>query len=443
MSIVAALCSRGLRVQTFKVGPDYLDPTYLTILSGRPCYNLDGWMMGPDYVRRLFVENSCDADIAVIEGVMGLFDGAQPDGISGSSAEIAIWLKVPTILVVNAHGMAGSIAALVHGFSGLDERLNLSGVIANHIGSGNHRKWLEKSCSSRNLAPVVGAFARGEFKTLSSRRLGLLTASSELLAEEQKIELSNAAENNIDMDRILDISRSVEPYPFDKPAVLRLSSNKRIRMGLAFDKAFHFYYQDNLDELERRGMEIVRFSPVSDKSLPQDLDFLYFGGGYPEEFAAELSDNASMIDSIKQYSESDRPIYAECGGLMYFSRGIELDDSSRHDMIGIFPCWTRMRKSLRALRYCSVEFREDTVIALKGSVIRGHEFHYSELAGFENDNKWTTAYSVSRPSQGVVFNEGFHRKNILLSYIHLHFASHPEALDRIVSVCSEKKHPSD
>ncbi len=443
MSIVAALCSRGLRVQTFKVGPDYLDPTYLGILSGRPCYNLDGWMMGPDYVQRLFVENSCDADIAVIEGVMGLFDGAKPDGISGSSAEIAIWLKVPTILVVNAHGMAGSISALVYGFSKLDERLNLSGVIANHIGSANHRQWLEKSCSSLGLAPLVGAFARGAFKTLPNRRLGLMTASSDILGEQQKIELSNAAEDNVDIDRILDISRSVEPYPAKKPTVLRISAIRRIRMGLAFDKAFHFYYQDNLDELERRGMEIVRFSPVSDKLLPVDLDFLYVGGGYPEEFAAELSANATMIDSIRRYSESDRPIFAECGGLMYFSRGIELDDSSRYDMIGLFPCWTRMRKSLRALRYCSVDFREDTVIAQKGSVIRGHEFHYSELTGFEDDNEWSRAYSVSRPSQGVTFDEGFQRNNILLSYIHLHFASHPEALDRIVAVCSAKKHSCD
>ena len=438
MSIVAALCGRGLKVQTFKVGPDYLDPTYLSILSARRCYNLDGWMMGREYVTRLFVEKSFNADIAVIEGVMGLFDGAQPDNITGSSAEIAIWLKAPAIMVVNAHGMAGSIAALIHGFSNLDERLKLSGVIANHIGSPNHRKWLETSCSSRNLAPVVGAFGRGAFKTLPNRRLGLVTASSETLGQDEKIALAEVAEKNLDIDRILEIANSVEPCPFKPPATLKRSRHKRMRMGLAFDKAFHFYYQDNLDALEQRGVETVRFSPVSDKSLPEDLDFLYVGGGYPEEYAAELSSNRSMMDSIKQYSELGKPIYAECGGLMYFSSGIELEQSVRHDMIGLFPFWTKMRKSLKALRYCAVKFNEDTVLARKGSVIHGHEFHYSELMEFEADGPWRKVYTVSRPSQGATFQEGFQRDNILLSYIHLHFASHPEALDRIVSVCLQK-----
>ena len=438
MSIVAALCSRGLKVQTFKVGPDYLDPTYLSILSGRHCYNLDGWMMGREYVTRLFVEKSLDADIAVIEGVMGLFDGAEPDNIRGSSAEVAIWLKAPTILVVNAHGMAGSIAALVHGFSNLDERLKLSGVIANHIGSPNHRKWLETSCSSRNLAPVVGAFGRGAFKTLPNRRLGLVTASSETLGEQEKTALAEVAEKNLDIDRILNISKSVEPCSFKSHATVKSPRNQRIRMGLAFDRAFHFYYQDNLDALEQRGIDIVRFSPISDKSLPDDLDFLYVGGGYPEEYAFELSTNTAMMDSIRQYSDLGKPIYAECGGLMYFSKGIELDDSIRHGMIGIFPFWTRMRKSLRALRYCAAKFSEDTPIAPRGSVIHGHEFHYSELVGFGDNNAWRRVYTVSRPSQNTTFDEGFQRKNILLSYIHLHFASHPEALDRIVTVCLQK-----
>ncbi len=440
LAIVAALSNRGLKVQTFKVGPDYLDPTYLAILSGRPCYNLDGWMMGREYVERLFLEKSSDADIAIIEGVMGLFDGAQPENFRGSSAEIAIWLEAPTILVVNAHGMAGSIAALVLGFSMLDPGLCIAGVIANQTGSSNHRSWLEKSCASNNLAPIVGAFPRGAFKTLPNRRLGLVTASNEILGRSEKLDLANAAENHLDVHKIVDMAHSAKPYSINGPPTFsRSSAHMKIRLGLAYDKAFHFYYQDNIDALENWGIQIVRFSPVEDKSLPEDIDFVYVGGGYPEEFAQELSKNESMRSSMREYAASNRPLYAECGGLMYFSRGIELDDSSRHEMVGLLPAWTRMRKNLRALRYCEVHFNNDTIITNKGSLIRGHEFHYSELVEFDGSQKWRKVYSVSRPSQDVTFEEGFQRGNILLSYIHLHFASHADALERIILVCSNIK----
>lgn len=438
LSIVAALCAKGLKVQTFKVGPDYLDPTYLSILSGRACYNLDGWMMGREYVVSLFNEKSSHCDISIIEGVMGLFDGAQPDSVAGSSAEIAIWLQAPTILILNAHGMAGSIAAIVKGFSGFVPDLPLRGVLANYTGSDNHKKWLENACSSNNLAPVIGAFPRGAFKGFSSRRLGLVTASDEMLGSQERSELADIAEANMDIQSLLKIAGMVEPSRISGIPGTKSRGVRPMRLGIAMDEAFHFYYQDNLEALEGYGFELVRFSPLKENTLPEDLDFLYIGGGYPEEYAQELARNIGMFASIGEFAASQKPVYAECGGLMYLSRGMELDDGSKHEMAGLFPAWTRMRRSFKALRYCEVTFEKDSILSRKGGRIRGHEFHYSEIADFQDDDNWQRVYSVKRPSQNLTFREGFQRSNILLSYIHLHFASSPEALDRIASICSKQ-----
>lgn len=438
LSIVAALCAKGLKVQTFKVGPDYLDPTYLSILSGRACYNLDGWMMGKEYVIRLFKEKSSQCDISIIEGVMGLFDGAQPDSITGSSAEMAIWLKAPTILILNAHGMAGSIAAIVKGFCGFVPDLPLRGVLANYTGSENHKIWLEKACSSRNLAPVVGAFPRGAFKGFSSRRLGLVTASEQMLGNQERSELVGIAEANLDIRGLLKIAGAVEPSTIPEIPKPRSRGGRPMRLGIAMDEAFHFYYQDNLEALQGCGFELVRFSPLKENTLPENLDFLYIGGGYPEEYAKELARNIGMFASICEFAASLKPVYAECGGLMYLSRGMELDDGSKHEMVGLFPAWTRMRRSFKALRYCEVTFEKDSILSREGGRIRGHEFHYSEITDFQDDDNWQRVYSVKRPSQNFTFREGFQRSNILLSYIHLHFASNPEALDRIASVCSKQ-----
>ncbi len=438
MSVVAALKKLGLTVQTFKVGPDYLDPTYLSILSERPCYNLDGWMMGKDYIISLFLEKSKDVDISVIEGAMGLFDGARPGRIDSSAAEIGVWLKAPTVLVVNTHGMAGSIAALVKGFSTFEPALIIAGVIANYTGSENHAKWLEESCRLHGLAPLIGSFPRGAFESLPSRRLGLVTASCQKLDDNAKAALVDASEKYLDVEKLINVANSGQDFVAPKVSRLRQEHDLTMRIGIAFDEAFHFYYRDNLEALEDRGFELVMFSPIFDKALPADLDFLYFGGGYPEEYARELAANHEMLRMIKDFAESERPIYGECGGLMYLSQGIELDDGLRHKMVGLFPAWTKMRKSLRALRYCEVAFQEDTIIACKGDVLRGHEFHYSELVEFDDGNEWKRVYEVSRPSQESIFNEGFQRNNILLSYIHLHFASHQKALDRMVSVSASR-----
>ncbi len=289
LALVAALRRRGTRVQTFKVGPDFLDPSYLAIASGRPCYNLDGWMMGRDYVERLVARATADADIAVIEGVMGLFDGADPDSLEGSTAEIASWLKAPVILVADVYGMARSLAAVVKGFATFERKVRVAGVIANHCGSVRHGIMLAEALQASRLPPMVAAVPRGALPELPSRHLGLVTADSRNLPPETLEALADAFEHYSALSEIVNMARSAPFLYVEAPERKRIA--ERVRLGVAHDTAFHFYYRDLLDDLEDSGCSIVRFSPVADRNLPDGLDAIYIGGGYPEEVAAELSAN--------------------------------------------------------------------------------------------------------------------------------------------------------
>ncbi len=263
LAMVSALKKRGLKVQTFKVGPDFLDPTYLALASERPCYNLDGWMTSKEYVGKLFVRAAVDADIAVIEGVMGLFDGADPTTSEGSTAEIANWLDAPILLVVNAHGAARSLAALVKGYVEFDANLRVAGVLVNHCGSDRHASWLSDSLQSASLPPIMAAIPRGAFTALRSRHLGLVTADH----------------GNLPPSELSRLARSAGKLPWDRPVSNGKASMKGVTIGIAFDSAFHFYYPDILDELVSRGCELVRFSPLTEDHLPEDLNCLYIGGG--------------------------------------------------------------------------------------------------------------------------------------------------------------------
>ena len=428
LALVAALRRRGLLVQTFKVGPDFLDPTYHTIASGRPCYNLDGWMTGREYVCDLFARTSADADIAIIEGVMGLFDGADAESSEGSTAEIAQWLNAPVLLVVNAHGVARSIAAMVKGFAGFESGLNVAGVVANQCGSDRHSAWLSDSLKSESLPVLVGAIPRGAFPELPSRHLGLVSADSRVLPENVINALADAAERYVSIDDMLNIARNAPPL---ENASERCLAEKRVRIGVARDEAFHFYYQDMFDEMARRGCELVEFSPVKDAHLP-DVDGLYIGGGYPEACAEALSANKSMLDSIQRFAQTNKPIYAECGGLMYLSGGLETLDGKRYALVGLLPSWTRMREKKKALGYVEITLKEDSLWGARGDVLRGHEFHYSEL--IDNPN-WKPVYDVKRRRSDEITLEGFQNGNILASYAHLHYGSRLGAIERFITKC--------
>jgi cobyrinic acid a,c-diamide synthase len=481
VGLARGLARRGLRVQTFKVGPDFLDPTYLTLASGRTCYNLDGWMTSREYIEQRFARATADADIALVEGAMGMFDGASPQTLEGSTAEIALWLDAPVILIVDAHGAARSLAATVKGFSQFEAGINVAGVIANRGGSERHRAWLSESLSAAATAPLVGMLPGGSLPTLPSRHLGLITADEAILPTAVLDQLADVCERHVDVLKIVElascqrvasgqwpvagesqisnlksqisnlrsqISNLKSQITSPQPLAPRPSSNtqslipnpSKIRLGIARDAAFHFYYPDNLESLERAGAKLVPFSPISDARLPEDLDGLYFGGGYPEMYADRLADNVAMLDDVRRFADSGRAIYAECGGLMYLGRSLTALDGASHLLAGVLPIATKMLEKLRSLSYAEVVLTEKSLWGPRGATLRGHEFHYSELTNhFPIDSGWQEVYDVRRRFGDRNKSEGFQKGRILASYIHLHFASHPEAVEHFLSHCGGQR----
>ena len=435
LALVSALKKRGLRVQTFKVGPDFLDPSYLALASEMPCYNLDGWMMGRDYVCRLFDRATRGADIAVIEGVMGLFDGADATTSSGSTAEIARWLRAPVVLVVNVHGMARSLAAVVKGFAEFEQNVNVAGVIANRCGSESHAAWLADVLDAASLPPLAGGVPRGAFPHLPSRHLGLVTADAGNLTPEILAALADAFDRHVSLDRMLKLARSAPALDIiTRPE--GPGPQKKLSLGVAWDAAFHFYYQDLFDELALRGCTVQRFSPLADRRLPTGLDALYFGGGYPEVHAEALSANASMLADVRAFATAGRPIYAECGGLMYLCRALETKAGKSHPLVGLVPGVVRMLDRLKTLGYVEADLQADSLWGPRGTVLRGHEFHYSELTDNPADRDgWNTAYTLKKYRSEDRQPEGFQRGRVLASYVHLHLASRPEAVDYFVNHC--------
>jgi len=436
LALVASLRRRGLRIQTFKIGPDFLDPSYLTLASGRPCYNLDGWMTRKEYVLELFHRTTKDADIAVIEGVMGLFDGSDPGNSEGSTAEMARWLDAPVLLVVNVHGMARSLSAVVKGCVEFERDLKIAGVIANHSGSDHHKGWLTQSLKSASLPSLLGAIPRGAFPTLPSRHLGLITADPRNLPPKILEELADVLEQHLSVDAVMEIAKNASLLSITEPGREARPRPKRVSIGVAYDRAFHFYYPDNLDELKKRGCDLTLFSPLKDRKLPEDIDALYFGGGYPEEYAETLAENREMQEAVRQFAKRGLPLYAECGGLMYLTQGIETTQGKRYPMAGLLPVWSRMLNRLKSLGYVEVTLTNNSLWGESGAVLRGHEFHYSELAEpVQNDPLWTTVYRMKRRRSEEIFTEGFQQNNVLASYVHLHWASQPRNVETFINQC--------
>lgn len=431
VALARALRARGLRVAVFKCGPDYLDPTYHARAVDGPSQNLDGWMMGRDAVRATFAYASRGADIALVEGVMGLFDGASPTGEEGSTAEVAKWIEAPVALVVDAGGMARSIAAVAHGFVAFDPALRVAAVIANRVGSRGHLDLLR---AAQRTPPVVGGLPRDADHTFPERHLGLRTADEATLPAELLDHWAAQAEGWLGIDALLAIARGA-PALAGEALAERAFVPPRCRIGLARDGAFHFYYADNLRRLEDAGAEIVPFSPVADEALPE-VDGLYFGGGYPEVFAERLADNAPMRDAVRAFAEGGGPIYAECGGLMYLTRAIVTTDGVRRPMVGIVPADAQMRDGLQALGYVEVETQARTILGPAGTRFRGHQFRYSELAPPPDPSQVDCVYSLRKRRGGETAREGYRAKNVVASYVHAHWASNASVPAAFVEACS-------
>ncbi|MDH5638429.1 MAG: cobyrinate a,c-diamide synthase [Nitrospinota bacterium] len=439
LGLIRALVRKGIKVAPFKVGPDFLDPTYLRLAAGRQCHNLDGWMMGRDYVGTLFSQAAAGADVAVVEGVMGMFDGMAPGSLEGSTAQVAATLQAPVILVVDAGGMAGSLAAMALGYARFHNDVKVAGVIANKVGSLSHATLLKAALEIPGAPPLLGGIVRGSFPELKSRHLGLVTATQREDVEEKLDMLADTVEKAVDLEAVMSMARQTSPMA-EKISAEKAPIPFRARLGVAWDSAFHFYYPDNLKALEDAGLELVRFSPLSDRRLPERLDAIYYGGGYPEQYAGELAENKTMLEAARSFLASGRPVYAECGGLIYLSRGVEDGDGKKWPLVGKLAAWTRMLGRFRALGYVEARLTRQSLFGAEGDRLRGHRFHYSELTEDPAAKpEWSQAYELVRPRNGEKSQEGYQHGRTLASYAHIHFASAPGAAAKFAEQIMEVK----
>ena len=430
IAVIAALQRRGLRVQGFKVGPDFIDPGHHGRLTGRPGRNLDTWLLTPDVLAATYRRATAGTDIAVIEGVMGLFDGRGPNDESGSTADLARVWDLPVVLVVDARGMARSVAPIVGGFAVFDPTVRVAGIIANNVGSARHfdnylRPSLRAACS--DVVPL-GYLVRDQCLVVPSRHLGLLTAE-EFTADSVFVDaLAQAAEATLDLDRLLAIATPPRLAACTSDQLNAPIAGPRKRVAVARDAAFCFYYEDNLTLLRVSGAELVPFSPLSDRSLPENIDLVLLGGGYPEVFAAQIAANEPMRASIRRYHADGGPIYAECGGLMACTEMLRLQDRSEFPMWGLIPARVTMQNRFAALGYVTAATTQITRLGPEGTQVRGHEFHYSTLEPLGPLEYVTTLLRDDRPPRP----DGIAVGGLLAGYAHLHFGSNPSVADALL-----------
>jgi len=429
---MAALARRGLKVAPFKVGPDFIDPGHHSRITGAVSRNLDGWMLSKAYNLACFQDAARLADVAVIEGVMGLFDGYDGKTESGSTAQMAKWLGVPVLLTVDARSMARSAAAVVMGFENFDRDLNFAGVVFNNLGSRRHLGYLTEALENTVSMPLLGGIIRDQEISIPQRHLGLFTREDHPLSAEMIKRLAAVVENSVNLERLLESLPEVTP-PNPESVTASPQKSAAVRIGVARDNAFCFYYQDNLDLLEVSGARLVFFSPIDDARLPADIDGLYFGGGYPELAAERLAANADLRNQIREKSRADMPIYAECGGFMYLCRELSDQNQKRFPMAGCFPFGAQMDSRLKALGYREITLTRDTIIGPAGQTMRGHEFHYSALEKIQT--KTDTVYRLTDRAGIDKSPEGYYENRTLGSYTHLHFGSQPRIAAHFVAAC--------
>ncbi|WP_077210557.1 cobyrinate a,c-diamide synthase [Bacillus dakarensis] len=425
IGLMSALKKRGLTVQGFKCGPDYIDPTYHTAVTGRPSRNLDSWMLPEQTVKEIFQLGKRDADISIIEGVMGFYDGKNPLSNAGSTAEISMILESPVILVVNCASMARSAAAIVKGFQTLADGPNIVGVIANRVGSEGHFKLVKAAIEQECQVPVIGYLKRESDIEIPERHLGLIPSIERGELDSFFDKLGELIEETIDLEQLLEISKA-QPLRIEEPSSLFIKKKEAaVKIAVAKDAAFNFYYPENLEILEAQGAEIVYFSPLNGECLPDGIHGLYLGGGFPEEFAEILSKNEEVKRSIEKAIQAGLPTLAECGGFMYLTDSIQTTDGEIYEMAGILPGKVKMQTTLAALGYREVTGGEGNYLLPEGTKARGHEFHYSSFHA--EDDSVPHAY-ITKGMRGEK-KEGCMLFNLIAGYTHFHFASCPEMVE--------------
>jgi len=432
IGIMRALMKRGLTVQGFKCGPDYIDPTYHSAVTKRPSRNIDSFMMEHDVVRDIVARASKEADVSIIEGVMGFYDGKSPLSNEGSAAHISELTNSPVILIVNAASMARSVAAIVKGFQMLDENSNIVGVIANQLGSKSHFEIVKTAIEAECKVPVIGYLQKGAVPTLPSRHLGLVPAIERGDLDEYFDDLANAIEATVDLDQLLEVTSA--PQITVETSIFKKQLNRKpVHIAVAKDAAFNFYYEENLELLRSYGAELHFFSPLQNEEVPSQAQGLYIGGGFPEEFAEQLSKNTVSKESICRVIEQGIPTLAECGGFMYLTESITNRAGQTYEMVGVIEGHVIMQDKLAALGYREISGVKDNFLIHEDEQAKGHEFHYSTYEG----NHQPPAYFSKGRFRAQ--QEGYLHGNLVAGYTHFHFASNPKLVVNWLDTCLKEE----
>ena len=436
LGLLKALVDRGLAVQPFKKGPDYIDPSWMTFASGQQCRNLDLFMMGADRVRSSFVRNSQGFDISVVEGAMGLFDGLDVDG-SNSSAELAYTIDAPVILVVNCTRITRSVAALVNGVTGFDKRIRIGGVILNQVARARHENIMIESIKKYCDVPVLGVLPKNKAVEIPDRHLGLIPAGEQDMLHTRIETLGNLVKENVDLEALLQVAQNARPLELSdaqKEQIVVDTHNRvtdKVKLGIVRDKAFSFYYPENIEALEDAGAELVAVDALHDGKLPDDICGLYIGGGFPEVMAEEISANRSLLEDIKAKADAEFPIYAECGGLMFLSRNI-IDGEAVYPMTGVFDCDVEMTAKPQGIGYTIQRVLPGNPFYAEGDTVIGHEFHNSRVVNMGESLQYGFA-----TERGKCIKPGFDAlvyKNTMAGYHHLHVYGAPEWADNFCNL---------
>lgn len=427
LGLLKALKDRGLDVQPFKKGPDYIDPSWMTFASGEQCRNLDLFMMGKDRVRQNFIEHSLKHEISVVEGAMGLFDGIDVEG-SNSSAELAYTINAPVILVVNCTRLTRSAAALINGVVNFDPRIRIGGVILNQVARKRHHNILLDSIEKYCDVPVFGMLPKSVEVEIPDRHLGLIPACEQDELKNRIELLGNLVKENVNLDQILELAHSAEPLSDEEAGPLKAKTEDKVRIGILKDRAFSFYYPENLESLEKAGAELVYINSMEDQHLPE-IHGLYIGGGFPEMMAEPISKNITLKQDIKNCIENNMPVYAECGGLMYLTKNILTEDQT-YPMVGAFDCDVQMKPKPQGIGYTIQKARKGNPFFAEGTTIRGHEFHNSKIINLDASADF--AFKTER-GKGIADKcDGLIYKNTLAGYNHLNAIATPEWAESIV-----------
>ncbi|MCK5215997.1 MAG: cobyrinate a,c-diamide synthase [Candidatus Omnitrophica bacterium] len=435
IGLLLAFKKKGIAVQPYKVGPDYIDSAFHSMIAGRACRNLDSFLLSEDVLLELFERQAQVSEFSIVEGVMGLYDGIGQQAQTGSTAHASKILKAPVVLIIDCGKMSGSAGAVALGYKKFDSKVRISGCILNKIASPSHYKIAKQSVEQKSGIEVLGYFPKNAPISMSERHLGL-TPVQEVTNKRIYKKITKLVEQHIDIDRLITIAKSADALPcFRKTIYRKPLVKKEVSIAVARDKCFHFYYQDNLDILEHYGAWLKYFSPLKSKSLPKGVSGVYIGGGFPEKFAEELAGNKDLRADIKLKSRQGMPVYGECGGLMYLMRELQTADKKSFPMVGIFSGKTKMGKGLRMFGYYDVTCVQSNILCVKNSVTKGHVFHWSYL--LQLPKNIPRVFKLQR--RGKTSHDGYIKNNTLASYLHVHFGTNTDFASRFVEQCRDYK----